>query len=303
MKLMDQIMSFGAAWPVPNSCELPVSQDWSETSVRYVIDEEVTAICDSLVCKHFDMLVDMLPLARVPAPDFWIERLSFNENNSGGRSRLGCRVMANETGRAGEICLVAEVTDAVPIVLPQKVVFDFDGHQIAADSSESFRLPLPPQLDAQEAKIAEVFAIALHPGWGKYYDLAQHQGELAREVKAQLSASVYDGLFVLAFCVLLSSQRSFREIRVELDRLNRHRVSAGKQKLLDHVEVKASIVHQQSAYQGARQNSAAARAFPRMHLVRGHFVRKGSMLYWRRTHMRGASMGGGLLSRTVHVKA
>lgn len=302
MKLMDQIMRFGAAWPVPNSGALPITKDWSSTNLRYVIDEEVAAICNNLVSKHFDMLADMLPLARVPAGEFWLERLSFLENDQGGFSRLGCRVVADDTGRSGEICLVVEMPNAVPIVLPQKVLFQFDGDIAIADPAASFKLPLPPSLDQASAKFGDVFAIELHPGWEKYYRLGQHESDLAQQVKAQLAASVYDGLFVLAFSVLLSSERSFREVRVDLDRLNRHRVKAGRHKLLDHVEVKASLFGQAPAVHGSRSGNSGARTFPRMHVVRGHFVRKGSLLYWRRTHMRGASAGRGQLSRTVHVR-
>lgn len=297
---MDQILRFGATWPVPNSSALPASIDCSQASVRYVIDEEVAAICDRLVTHHFDMLVDMLSLARVPSSSFWLERVSFAENGEGGRSRLGCSVLASESGRAGEIVLVAEVPDSVPVVLPQKVVFNFDGHLIQQDGDALFRLPIAPTADTEQKIVSEVFAIELHPGWEKYYRFAQQESQLVGQMKAELSASVYDGLFILAFSVLLSSERSFREINVQLDRLNRHRVMAGRHKLLDHIEVKSSLfgASQGKVHGGGKDDGE--RSFPRLHVVRGHFVRKGARLYWRRTHMRGSATSGAV-TRTVNI--
>lgn len=300
MKLMDQMARFGAAWPVPNSSPLPPALDHERIAVRYVLDEEVAAICDNLVRNHFDMLADMLDFARVPVTEFWLERLSNQENSAGGRSRMGCCVSADESGRAGEIVLVTEAPGAMPVVMPQKVVFDFDGTLDCAARAGRFALPVPPDCDANQRRVASVFAMELHRGWEKYYLLDQHNSPLAQQIKAELSASIYDGLFVLAFCVLLSSQRSFREVRVELARLNRHRVSAGRIKLLDHVEVKASLLGRASAAPSGGVGQSGGRGMPRMHVVRGHFVRKGPLLYWRRTHMRGTG-GGRIARKTVLV--
>ena len=44
------------------------------------------------------------------------------------------------------------------------------------------------------------------------------------------------------------------------------------------------------------------RSAPRLHLVRGHLVRRGSLLFWRRSHMRGHSDIGTIRSRTVHLR-
>jgi len=284
MRLIDQIAAGHVRWPLDGFAKSPATLSPTEVHLRYVLDEEVSRICDKLIREHFEMLADMIELVKLPSQTFWIERLSEFPDENGGFSKLGILVEADEGCRSGELILFAEMPDSHPLIMPQKIVFDFDHSISGCDDITQFQAPLRDKDDLPQKTMSEHFAIKLHEGWDQYYNIERQPIFIANQIIADLCHSLWDGLFLMAFSVLLASQRSFREVPRDFSKLNKARKHKGKAELCDFIEVKQSLFEKSGA---ARATFATNKQSPRMHIVRGHFVRRGTILFWRRTHFRG----------------
>jgi hypothetical protein len=74
-------------------------------------------------------------------------------------------------------------------------------------------------------------------------------------------------------------------------------VAHGRDRLLDHIEVSASLDTLHAADSAGGEYSA--RQSPRLHHVRGHLVRRDNRVFWRVPHLRGSARRGMVRSRTV----
>lgn len=300
MNLIDQIHEYGAAWPIAASGLASPALNVSQVPVKYILDEEVTKICERLVSEHFDMLADMVGFARMPSEFFWVERRSATQAKGDRTLKLGSLVISDEGGRSGDVLLVVEADGAKPILLPQKIIFDFD-HPLTDDLRAGIMtVPLAPRADEKQRIISRHFAVKIQDNWSAYYDVMRKTGAQLADIRAQMCQSLWDGLFLMAFTLLLSSRKNFREVPVTLSRLNRKRTRVGKKPLLDYVEVKQKIVQPELIGHHRSAAVASGRREPRMHIVRGHFVRKGPDIFWRRSHLRGTSHQA-ILSKTVRL--
>ena len=118
-------------------------------------------------------------------------------------------------------------------------------------------------------------------------------------VRAEAEAVWFNLPFVLAFALLLDSRDAVEQRPAELARLNRARLRRGRPALLDHVEVRLRLGGGARAM-AARQGGAGVREAPRLHIVRGHSVRRGDKTFWRAPHLRGDAFRP-IRSKTVTV--
>jgi hypothetical protein len=282
MRLMDQVLKASVCAKSPLVVNL--SDEIGNATIRYVLTPDVVAICESLVSDHFDMLSDMTDIVRVGEESMWIERHSELADADGVHRRIGLLVEADCDGRSGTITVAIEIPGQPPLVMPHGIAFDFDGNiALSCDGLSQFRIT-DFASDATR-KLASCFAIRLLPGWREYYSLDSRSPEIRKEIMDELARSAMpDGLFLMAFTALLMSRKSFREVPSQLGRLNRARARSGKLELLDHLEVMTHVIA--GDHVGSR-SLASERRPSRMHHVRGHFVRRGPLLYWRSAHFRG----------------
>jgi hypothetical protein len=134
--------------------------------------------------------------------------------------------------------------------------------------------------------------------WAAYYREAARTGDSKRAaINGSLAAVVRDVPLMLALFLLLDARDATTRIRVVRDSVNQKRRRHGRPPLLDHVEVRASLERlPQTQEPGDAQGERRA---PRLHHVRGHLVRRGSLVFWRSPHVRGRVSLGTIRSRTV----
>jgi hypothetical protein len=144
--------------------------------------------------------------------------------------------------------------------------------------------------------LAPHLVFELMPEWQRHLMSCPEQDVLC--AASEMAESILPGIeFLFAFSALLVERTCLRSHEVNLTRLNRQRLRKGKTPLLDHAEVRLDLWANSG---GRARELAGIRESSRLHVVRGHMVRRGECMFWRRSHFRGdASRSGG--SRTVNV--
>lgn len=102
-------------------------------------------------------------------------------------------------------------------------------------------------------------------------------------------------LYLFAAPLMLHAQGDVAHRQTDLARLNRARVRRGRPTLFDHRVVTIHVAGGGRARGGGPGTSGQRRA----HMVRGHFVRRGKLVFWRSAHWRGPGPRRG---RTVKVR-
>jgi hypothetical protein len=109
-----------------------------------------------------------------------------------------------------------------------------------------------------------------------------------------------DMLVLIGFSLMLASRSELSIEPSQLDRLNRARRKRRAPELLDFAEVAAGLFGQRASARGEAK-TALSRSAARLHHVRGHFVRRGDILFWRRPHLRGDVSSGAAPGRVTRV--
>jgi hypothetical protein len=244
--------------------------------------------------------------------------------------RMGFLVCADETGRRGVVEFMwshnhgaygsHSGVENIPQVCPISLEFDFDR---LTDPDVS--LPTDPaRLQADlyrhwEGKQEEIAAIDRldRVAWpvvsaeGKemakgFIKSAAALGMTAEQSYNQfLNASFGDiqGEFLHALAVLLMlSAKNATEGRVEnRDKINKARRKRGEPELLTHIVTYLKLGKGERT-RGVRPGDGALGGFGgrRPHMVRGHLVTRGGVIFWRRAHMRCLD-GGEAPTRTIKV--
>jgi hypothetical protein len=284
--------------------------------VRFVLADELTRLCTALVYSKGASQLAFADLLRIPAERVWMEwsdaawldelkRYGFRIPARGREvpGRRGALVRAARDGRSGSIRTFWTVGETEADVLASSVEAYFD-----LDTAEGAEPAAPDELQRSACAsegvadlpdiLRRYFRFRYERSWAQYYENARlpapGQAALARHALGTIAADIP---MMLAFFLLLSTRSGLPRRVHSLDKLNRARARSGKTPLLEHIEVCAPLLGEQDG-DGVGDSPAIRRA-PRLHHVRGHLVRRGSLLFWRLPHLRGSARCGVIRSRTV----
>lgn len=275
--------------------------------LRYVLDAGASKQCADLLRDCPELTALEREVLRVPASEFWLEWSSETDDGSieGDRS-LGCLVQAAEDGRSGTVLPYYTHPDGRATRLPGVIYFDLDG-EVGRNvrGTRNFVHRLFPHLDHILAR-AEM---TMDPGWVKA--AAKHgEATLANRMTQEAEDAWFFLPFLLTFSVLLYSPNVLREspsTRRHQSSSNGNTISKSRcepnqqRQSLDHIEVSLRLGEYASFSVDHANNANGGREKPRLHIVRGHYVSRGSKVFWRTSHLRGSGEWAGY-SKTVRVK-
>ena len=234
----------------------------ADCPLRYVLGDDLTRACAELAFADGARLAGCLDLLRVPARQMWIEwsdevhqRVIFETQSaaeydaaSSGR-RVGVLLEASPDGtRALMHTFWADSDEASEVCLsPLETHIDLrGGFAEAADISGVLSGGLVAVADESDAAMDCLFdhvRFRFDDSWADYYRAAAISPGAQREVvHASLAAVARDTPLILAFLLLLSAKDATRSVAVMRDAINRKRRMLGRAPLLDHIEVRASLV-------------------------------------------------------------
>lgn len=271
-------------------------------SLRRVLMPDVTTVCARFVQTQPGLLNDCLDVVRLPAETMWLEwpdeQLVGPLTESGSKGRAGILVQSDPDGRTGTIDTFWEDEHGEPVLCAASLTFDLDGARRGQPSKWTRRIVglTAPELNS----LIDHFELRIDPVWLSYFEAATGGGRKLEDALAQVAASIWiNAPFLIAFCLLLSSKSELRFVSSDLERLNRARAKLGRPALLDHQTVSMRIIPKSRTEQPSQVFSH--RLSSRLHMVHGHFVRRGASVFWRRPHLRGDGGRGVVEPRTVRL--
>ena len=328
MRLMDQVChadepiviedtSSGALHHLPGTDRLAPALE--SCPLRFVLTDEIAQTCARLGFEDDTILGTSVDVLRCPAPLLWIEcrgaarhgvfagaeRIADNANASDPQ-RLGYLIESDPAGRRGRIQCCWDAGDGLsPDVAPYVIEFDFNethglsGATPAIGDREWTGAYLRIQDFPALQPLFNHVRVRFREEWLDYYRQAcADRDEYVRTLEAAMKPACEDVPFFAAFALLLMANNSTRTRNIEFAKLNRARAAKGRPPLLDHMEMMLELGH---AYEFDAAQESAERSQARLHLVRGHLVRRGDTIYWRNAHMRGNAAHGSVQRRTVSV--
>jgi hypothetical protein len=282
--------------------------------LRYVLSDELATACAELAYAGGHRLVRCLDLIRIPGPRVWVEwrdsaallgaREYFGDtfNQTGPRQRrAGALLCSNPSGQSAVMQTVWADADQEPLVAAVDVHLEFNPGSAQPENRGDIFFggwAAVTDSDPYVAQLLDCARYRFESSWGAYYRAtARSDAARSQVIHSSLSSVARDVPVLMAFFLLLASGDALARRPVGREHLNRKRIRSGKRPLLDHVEASLSIFPTHPA-QHADQHPPHGR-FRRHHHVRGHLVRRGSVIYWRRAHARGRYSAGAVKSRTV----
>ena len=276
------------------------AQRLKDCSLRYILDREASRQCAALF-RSSECLPDPLdPLSRPPARSFWLEFYTDGEADAPfchqNGAKMGILAEFAEDERSGSLsCFREHPSDQTGEYLQFAIEFDFSENGLALPRSLSalrIRQQDLPEVDRLLGHTRMVFT----DQWVRW----------AERGVAPFGAHVADvaGLawcaapMTTCFSALLNSQSAFHKVGSSLARINHARAGRRQPQLLDHIEVRLDLAAIRAA-SGDMAGAGPGRQVPRLHLVRGHSVRRHGKTFWRTSHFRGDA--GDPLIRTVSV--
>jgi len=254
------------------------AEELSQCLIRYILFEDVHETCGQLAERWCDLLNASNPKLRAPMEQAWIE---WTDPECG--EQVGVLVNAASDGRGGILRMFWTKEETVEVAQAE-VVFDFDA-PINFRQAKGRPLYGMRALPAAYGDLRRHLAIAIDSSWERYFRATALGPHGLPEVSSICGERLWpDVVRVLAFFILLASRTPFIERPVLRERLNVSRVNAGKQPLLDHVELRLG---QPSSPNISGQEQTSGRKHPRLHMVRGHLVRRRDSVFWRAAHVRG----------------
>jgi hypothetical protein len=282
--------------------------------MRYLLTDELARVCAGLAYSSGDRLVECLDLIRVPATSMWVEWSEAAELTGGafigqaqpqirpGR-RSGAYISSAAGGRQARLCSFWSDGEEA-LASPFEAALDFDAGQLIKPSEKDVfhgGWAGVTDTDPEVADLLSCVRFRLEPSWANYYcDAARSEENRAMVLRDSLGGVARGVLMVLAFLLLLVSSEGVSVRPISWETLNRKRAQNGKLPLLDHLEAALALSLREIADTGLDSHAGIlGRVGPRRHHVRGHLVRRQNRIFWRRPHLRGSSLRGNILSRTV----
>lgn len=292
------------------------SQCVQNCATRYLLSDELTALCTALAYSKGANTLACLDLLHIPAEHVWVEWAEAPRRNElarygfkglGGEvasGRRGAYIQSTTQGRRGLVRTFWAQGQAEADVLcsSMEAYFDFDTELGEAPEPLDRRdRPAICVSDASAAKagiLQRCFRFRYERSWQEYYDAAQLTAAQAAAVSRHaLGTIAIDIPVMMAFMLLLVTRPGLPRRPLELERLNRSRLKSGKSRLLNQIEVLAPMLPDYQPTTGGMSNER--RRASRLHHVRGHLVRRGGKIFWRVPHIRGSARSGVIRQRTV----
>ncbi len=286
--------------------------------LRYVLGDDLTRASAHLAFADGARLAGCLDLLRIPATQLWVEwndevhksviyeTQSAPDYDSGALGRsVGVLLRGASDGLsafARTFWFDAGANGDGVIISPIETHID-----LRAQFDET--VPVQPMLSGGAAAIRDgrdpamstlldCVRLRFDDEWAAYYRAAAIDADTQRHiVHSSLAAVARDPPLLLAFFLLLSANNATRSTPISRSIINRKRRARGREGLLDHIEVHASL-DAGSETPGHGELDPARRP-PRLHHVRGHLVRRDNCIFWRTPHLRGSASQGIVRSRTV----
>jgi hypothetical protein len=331
MRLLDQVAQWSAPFLVqpPGCCSdyvaLPGPAQYAkrvaQCPVRLVVADDLTRVSSELAFAGGERLASCLDLVRIPAPLLWVEwndemhQQAIHECGSttqrdpaaAGR-RVGVLLEGSACGRTAVARtfwtqgVAGQSASADVAMSPVESHIDLR-HPHAVLTGEPQLLQggfagISDSADAGVAALLEHVRFRLDARGAEYYRSVAGSPEIRRQVVEDcLSAVARDVPFLVALFLLLNARDATRSSAISRAGINRKRTRQGRARLLDHLEVRASLDALGSAARA--EPGASGRRGPRLHHVRGHLVRRANKVFWRTPHLRGRAARGIVRSRTV----
>ncbi|HVH83724.1 MAG TPA: hypothetical protein VM713_05340 [Steroidobacteraceae bacterium] len=282
--------------------------------LRYVLSDDLTRLCAELAYSKGARTIACADLLHIPAEALWMEwcnapwnkalqQYGFPLVEAGAQwvGRRGAWIRATRDGRRGLVRTFWSVPAGEVLASSVEAYFDLD----TTTGAEPHPLDGEPGLagrvidsDSVDDLLGRCFRFRYEQSWSEYYESAG----LAREQSFALwrhavGTIAMDIPMLLAFFLLLATRSGLPQRVQTLEQLNRRRLRGGKAPLLEHIEVTAPLLPEYRDYQ--HSEPFASRKSPRLHHVRGHLVRRGSLIFWRVPHLRGSARAGAVGTRTV----
>jgi len=327
MRLADQIAQCRTPFIVENAISKRLTRlmgaaDFSNALIacptRYSLSDDLVGLCTALAYSKGARTLACADLLHVPGERVWIEWCEApwikELNRYGFRSgaqcaqpvgRRGAFIQSSPQGRRGLIKSFWAHGDSELDVLASSMeaYFDFDtevGEDPAApDGLSGSAIGVFDRAAGNADILRRCFRFRYERSWQSYYEEAQLSTCQADSItRHALGTIAIDIPVILAFLLLLATRPGLPRRALMLERLNQARTKSGKTPLLDHIEVSSPLLPEYRSCGGEGAASYPRRG-PRLHHVRGHLVRRGSVLFWRVPHLRGNARSGIVRTRTV----
>lgn len=290
MRLLDQVAQavhpVSVVHPRLGNILLPGAERFAsqmgEVGSRLVLQPDVTRTLGGMILSQPDLLTECLDLVRIPARTIWIEwddacLSPETERLAGGPGqRAGILVHGDEAGRAGTLRSFWR-SEFGAEVSAGELHFDLD--EVVENAAGG--------CDDELQEVLSHTRLVMDPLWEAYYRHAAPDTKTMHEAWKVVRSTLWRDMLVLLGYSLMAGMRS--ELTMEpsdLDRLNRARRKRKVPELLGFVEVGVGLFGRRGPLNGGA-GSSSNRSASRLHHVRGHFVRRGDILFWRRPHLRG----------------
>ena len=279
---------------------LPGCEDWSarirQSEALFSLDRDATELCAHLATAGAHTLARCLEAVRLPATDFWLEwpeapRRALQAEHAGGANAsahkariVGVHVTCDETQRRGELrSFWADPADRRASCSPFVTEFDLD-----APAAEYRHGPFPRRYEARNSRFAPEIvrhaSFVMTDAWHRYYAQRFPREPDYRMAATRLIAAVASDLpMVIAFATLLMARGARGAEAAHLGNQSRHSDGRRRPQL---ASVSLDLLGMGAGDESERAGAGSGHA-RRLHFVRGHPVRRGSLIYWRSPHLRG----------------
>ena len=286
--------------------------------LRFVLGDDLTRACAELAFADGARLAGCLDLLRVPAPQMWLEwndeahKRVIHETQSAAEfdpaakgRKVGVLLRSSSDGLAAlarTFWVDAPGDERAALTLsPLETHFDLQGRFANAaagqDSLSGGFIDATHSGNSGTAGLLDHVRFRFDDLWAGYYREAAQDAQFKRRLIGDSIESIaWDAPFLIAFLLLLSAKDATRSLAVSRAAINRKRLAHGRAPLLDHIEVNAALDAVSTSEPGGEPSG---RHSPRLHLVRGHLVRREHRVFWRVPHLRGSAARGAVRSRTV----
>ena len=325
MRLADRIAQCRTPFIVENTKDGSITHlkgaaafanDINSCATRYVLSDELASLCTALAYSKGARTLACADLLHVPAEHVWVEwaeapwrnelaRYGFKSPaDSPGSGRRGAFIQSTPQGRRGLLRTfwVDGESELDVLSSSMEAYFDFDARE--GEDPEVFGRQQRSSICVSDNAVGDAdllrrcFRFRFECSWQDYYERAQLTSAQATALaRHALGTIAIDIPVLLAFFLLLATRPGLPRRPLMLERLNKARARSGKAALLEQIEVFAPLLPEYRS--GGRSASEASRRSRRLHHVRGHLVRRGSMLFWRVPHLRGNARAGTIRARTV----
>ena len=325
MRLADRIAQCRTPFIVENTKDGSITHlkgaaafanDINSCATRYVLSDELASLCTALAYSKGARTLACADLLHVPAEHVWVEwaeapwrnelaRYGFKSpDDSPNSGRRGVFIQSTPQGRRGLLRTfwVDGESELDVLSSSMEAYFDFDARE--GEDPEVFGRQQRSSICVSDNAVGDAdllrrcFRFRFECSWQDYYEREQLTSAQATALaRHALGTIAIDIPVLLAFFLLLATRPGLPRRPLMLERLNKARARSGKAALLEQIEVFAPLLPEYRS--GGRSASEASRRSRRLHHVRGHLVRRGSMLFWRVPHLRGNARAGTIRARTV----